>query len=47
MENYLEKQPKDILIGILLDLPLRDVLNFCSTSKKFREICKSEDFVIS
>lgn len=40
----MENQPKEILLKIALDLPLRSLLNLCQTSSKYKKICNDENF---
>lgn len=40
--NYFEKLPNELIILILSDVPIRDILNFCQTSKAYHQYCNSE-----
>lgn len=42
----MQRQPKEIITEIALNLPLRDLLNYCLTNKNFSNICKSNSFWI-
>ena len=44
----LEKQPDEILINIVKNIPIEQVIKFCQTKKRFNEqICKNDNFWVS